>query len=35
MAVLAICKFDEDPIKIQGTIDWTWSNMGFLGSQDK
>ena len=33
MAVLATCKFDEDPIKIEGTIDWTWSNMGFFGSQ--
>ena len=33
MAVLATCKFDEDPIKSEGTIDWTRSNMGFLGSQ--
>ena len=33
MAVLATCKFDEDPIKIEGTIDLTRSNMGFIGSQ--
>ena len=33
MAVQATCKFDEDPIKIEGTIDRTRSNMGFLGSQ--
>ena len=33
MAVLATCKFDEDPIKIEGTIDQTRSNMGFFGSQ--
>ena len=33
MAVLATCKFDEDPIKIEGTIDRTRSNMGFFGSQ--
>ena len=25
--------FDEDPIKIEGTIDRTRSNMGFFGSQ--
>ena len=33
MAVLAICKFDEDPIEIEGTIDRTMSNMVFFGSQ--
>ena len=33
MAVLALCKFDEDPIKIEGTIDWTRLNMGLFGSQ--
>ena len=33
MAVLAACKFVEDPIKIEGTIDRTSSNMGFFGSQ--
>ena len=33
MAVQATCKFDEDPTKIEGTIDRTRSNMGFLGSQ--
>ena len=33
MAVLATCKFDEDPIKIEGTIKRTRSNMGFFGSQ--
>ena len=33
MAVLATCKFIEDPIKIEGTIDRTRSNMGFFGSQ--
>ena len=33
MAVLATCKFDEDPIKIEGTINWTRSNIGFLGFQ--
>ena len=33
MAVLATCKFDEDPIKIDGTIAWTGPNMGFFGSQ--
>ena len=33
MAVLATCKFDEDPIKIEGTIDRTRSNMGFFDSQ--
>ena len=33
MAVLATCKFDEDMIEIEGTIDRTRSNMGFFGSQ--
>ena len=33
MAVLATCKFDEDPIKIEGSIDRTRSNMVFFGSQ--
>ena len=33
MAVLATCKFDEDPIKIEGTTDRTRSNMGFFSTQ--
>ena len=33
MAVLATCKFDEDPIKTESTIDRTRSNMGFFSSQ--
>ena len=33
MPLLIIIKFDEDPIKIEGTIDRTRSNMGFFGSQ--
>ena len=33
MAVLATWKFDEDPIKLKGTIDQTMSNMGFFDSQ--
>ena len=33
MAVMATCKFDEDPIKIEGTIDRTRSNMGFFSTQ--
>ena len=33
MAVLATCKFDEDLIKIEGTIDRTRSNMGFFSTQ--
>ena len=33
MALLATCKFNEDPSKIEGTINWTRSNMGFFGSQ--
>ena len=33
MAVLTTCKFDEDSIEIEGTIDRTRSNMGFFGSQ--
>ena len=30
MPVLVTCKLDEDPIKIEGTIDRTRSNMGFF-----
>ena len=33
MPVMVTCKFDEDPIKIDGTIDQTRSNMGFFGTQ--
>ena len=33
MAALATCKFDEDPIKNEVTMDKTSSNMGFLVSQ--
>ena len=33
IVVLATCKFDEDPIKIECTIDRTRSNMCFFGSQ--
>ena len=33
MPVLVTCKFDEDPIKIEGTIDWSRSNMGFFVTQ--
>ena len=33
MAALANCKFGEDLIKIEGTIQRTRSNMGFFGSQ--
>ena len=33
MVVLATCKFDEDPIKTESTIDRTRPNMGFFGSQ--
>ena len=33
MVVLATCKFVEDPIKIEGTIDRTKSNTGFFGSR--
>ena len=33
MAALVTCKFDEDPIKIEGTIDRTRSNMGFFATQ--
>ena len=33
MAVLVTCKFNEDPIKIECTIDRTRSNMGFYSSQ--
>ena len=35
MAVLATCKIDEEPIKIEDTIHRTWSYMGFFGSQGK
>ena len=31
MAVLVTCKFDEDPIKIECTIDRT--NVGFFSTQ--
>ena len=31
--ILVTCKFDVDPIKIEGTIDRTMSNMGFFGTQ--
>ena len=33
MATPVTCKFDEDPIKIEGTIDLTRSNMGFFATQ--
>ena len=33
MAVLAICKFEEDPIKIVGTVNRTRSNMDFFSPQ--
>ena len=33
MAVPVTCKFDEDPIKIDGTIDQTRSNMGLSATQ--
>ena len=33
MAVLPICKFDEDPIKMEGTINRIRSNMRFFGFQ--
>ena len=33
MAALVTCKCDEDPIKIEGTIDRTRSNMGFFNSK--
>ena len=33
MAVSVTCMFDEDPIKIEGTIDRTRSNMGFFATQ--
>ena len=35
MAVLATCKFDEDLIKTECTIDRTRSNMGFFSTQGK
>ena len=31
--VLVTSKFNEDPIKIEGTINWTRSNMGFRHSR--
>ena len=33
MPVPITSKFDEDPFKIEGTINQTWSNMGFSGAQ--
>ena len=33
MAAPFTYKFDEDPIKIEGTIDRTRSNMGFFATQ--
>ena len=30
MAVLVTCKFEEDPIKTEGAIDWTRSKMAFF-----
>ena len=33
MAAPVTCKFDEDLIKIKGTIDRTRSNMGFFATQ--
>ena len=33
MAVLVTCKSDEDPIKIECTIDRTRSNMGVFSTQ--
>ena len=33
MAAPVTCKFDEDLIKIEGTIDRTRSNMGFFATQ--
>ena len=33
MPILVTCKFDEDPIKIEGIIDRTSSNTGFFGTQ--
>ena len=33
MAAPVTCKFDEDPIKIEDTIDRTKSNMGFFAIQ--
>ena len=33
MAAPVTCKFDEDLIKIEGTIDRTRSNMGFYATQ--
>ena len=35
MPVLVTCKFDEDPIKNEGAIDRTMSNMGFLGTKGR
>ena len=33
MAAVVTSKFDKDPIKIEGTIDRTRSNMGFFYSR--
>ena len=33
MAAPVTCKFDEDPFKLEGTIDLTRSNMGFFATQ--
>ena len=33
IAVLTTCKFDEDPIKIEGTVDRTRLNTGFFGAK--
>ena len=35
MAVPVTCEFDEDLIKIEGTIEWTRSNMGFFATQEQ
>ena len=34
MPVLVTCKFDEVPIKIEGSIDRTRSNIGFFGRSE-
>ena len=33
MAAPVTCKFDEDPIKMEGTIDRKRSNMGVFATQ--
>ena len=33
IAVLATCKFEDDPVKIECNIDRTRSNMGFFSTQ--